>query len=772
MPRFSFSGLRARLILLVLLAIIPAILLILYTTAEQRQLATVDVRENAQWLTRLVAGDQERLIDETRQLLLTLTHLSEARGTALSTCSALFAELLDQYPQYTNLGVASPNGEVMCSALPTLSQVNISNQSYFQNTIEKRDFAVGGYQLDEITGTPTIGFGYPIYNNDGEVQSVVFAKLNLDWLNQLMTGSQLPEGSALIMIDRQATVLVNFPNPNQWVGKSIASTPLAKAIMSKGTGMDTLTGMDGVSRLYAFEPLQGIADSGFYVAVGMSEDVAFAQANKLLATHILGLSAVFALALAAAWFGGDWFILKRLRSLLDATRRVASGDLRTRTGEPYGSGELSQLALAFDQMTQALEQREAEQKRFEGEIIRQNRDLAALNTITATVSSSLDLPEILVSLKTLLIEQLNIPSGIIYFYDEKEDTLRVEAAWGVPKTIRSEEDCFPANELHYERVVRHKEVVLQSEVRQLKPFSDAGLPLIRPDWQSYLCVPLLAKGEVQGVLDLFSQAPVVFTQEQGTLFTSLGQQVGVAIQNARLFEQIWAGRQRLQILSQELLEVQESERRHIARELHDEIGQALTAVKVNLQAAQRLKDSKELSPYLDESIGIVERTLQQVRNLSLDLRPSMLDDLGMVAALRWYIDRQAKRAGFKAHFIAELPEMRLPPELETTCFRVVQEALTNVVRHAQAKQVEVELRKLDHELELVICDDGIGFDVNSVLDRASGDLSLGLLGMQERVQLVGGIIKISSDLKRGTEIQVQFPLPESEGSIGTNSIER
>jgi signal transduction histidine kinase len=137
----------------------------------------------------------------------------------------------------------------------------------------------------------------------------------------------------------------------------------------------------------------------------------------------------------------------------------------------------------------------------------------------------------------------------------------------------------------------------------------------------------------------------------------------------------------------------------------------------------------------------------------------------VVAALRWYVDRQAQRAGFEAQFIAEPQEMRLPPDLETTCFRLVQEALTNVVRHARAERVQVILRQNQADLDLVIRDDGVGFDVNAVKDRRPGDRSLGLLGMQERVQLVDGQIKIESDPDRGTEIHAIFPLDAHEPAL-------
>jgi signal transduction histidine kinase len=264
---------------------------------------------------------------------------------------------------------------------------------------------------------------------------------------------------------------------------------------------------------------------------------------------------------------------------------------------------------------------------------------------------------------------------------------------------------------------------------------------------------------------LAAATPGVFTADHIEIAREVAVQLAVAIQNARLFEQVQAGRRRLQALSRQLVEAQETERRRLARELHDEIGQSLTVTKINLQAMQRIDDASVQAKRLEEGISIVERALQQVRNMSLDLRPSLLDDLGLVAALRWFLDRQAQTAGFSTQFVADPPELRLTPALETVCFRLVQEALTNVIRHAQAQQVQVELRQREAELYLTIHDDGIGFDVKTALKNAAQGGSLGLLGMEERVLLAGGYLEIDSVPERGTEIRVRFPLnaPSKEG---------
>lgn len=215
---------------------------------------------------------------------------------------------------------------------------------------------------------------------------------------------------------------------------------------------------------------------------------------------------------------------------------------------------------------------------------------------------------------------------------------------------------------------------------------------------------------------------------------------------------------KLQVLSQRLVEVQEAERRHIARELHDEIGQSLTAAEMNLQAALQSPRASSLQRRLEDSVKAVERVLEQVHDLSLNLRPSMLDDLGLEPALRWYTHRQADLTGMRAEFRAEPLEERLDPLIETECFRVAQEALTNVVRHAQASVVQVELSRSNNHIHLCVRDDGVGFDVGALRTEAVQGASLGLLSMEERTSLAGGGLEFTSSPGAGTEVHAWFPL--------------
>ena len=216
----------------------------------------------------------------------------------------------------------------------------------------------------------------------------------------------------------------------------------------------------------------------------------------------------------------------------------------------------------------------------------------------------------------------------------------------------------------------------------------------------------------------------------------------------------------LQMFSRQLIEAQEDERRRISRELHDQIGQILTAVKMNLHTVQQFCKATDAGAYVKDNIEAVDEALRLVRDLSVDLRPPVLDDLGLVTALRWYADRYSKRTGLNVEVSVELPDHneRFSRELETACFRIAQEALTNIARHAQANEIEVQLVKADDALLLTVKDDGVGFDFGRLRKRASRVATLGLISMQERAHAAGGTIQIHSEISRGTEISFSVPL--------------
>ncbi len=273
-----------------------------------------------------------------------------------------------------------------------------------------------------------------------------------------------------------------------------------------------------------------------------------------------------------------------------------------------------------------------------------------------------------------------------------------------------------------------------------------------------LVVPVRIRGRAEGLLFVFNGSPRVFTDRDERVLVRLAHHAAIAIANAALYERVNTSGERLRVLSRRLMEVREDEQRALARELHDELGQSLTALRITLETVQGAPGGGASSSCLGEAIRLADEVLGQVRALSLHLRPSVLDDLGLVPALRWYLQRQGQRTGLDLRLEADLGKIRLPPGVETVSFRVVQEALTNAARHSGASRVEVVVALRDGQVLLVVRDNGRGFDVDAARARARHGESLGLLGMEERVVLLGGRIDIVSAAGRGTEISVRLPL--------------
>jgi PAS domain S-box-containing protein len=228
-------------------------------------------------------------------------------------------------------------------------------------------------------------------------------------------------------------------------------------------------------------------------------------------------------------------------------------------------------------------------------------------------------------------------------------------------------------------------------------------------------------------------------------------------------EELQQVNEQLRVLSRRLFQVRDDERRHLARELHDEIGQALTAVKINLDSIEAVEGSAQ-SLCLKESSTILDNLLWQVRQISLDLHSSLIDDLGLAPALRSLLDQQARRAGLRTQFCAAEPLQNLDPGIQTTGFRIAQEAITNVLRHAKAQSLSVHLHTEGGKLRMKIVDDGMGFSLAEIERRARQEGGFGLMGMRERAALVGGRVQIISSTNKGTRVEVSLPLNAADAA--------
>ncbi|HEX9388893.1 MAG TPA: PAS domain S-box protein [Anaerolineales bacterium] len=273
---------------------------------------------------------------------------------------------------------------------------------------------------------------------------------------------------------------------------------------------------------------------------------------------------------------------------------------------------------------------------------------------------------------------------------------------------------------------------------------------------SWLWIPLVSTGKILGMVVATNLQADFFREDQVELAEAVVSQATVALQNAWLFEQVRTGRQRLQLLSRHLVEIQENERKYIARELHDETSQALTSLKLGLHVIEQTADG-------DPTIGgqvanlkiLADEILESLHRLAMNLRPASLDHLGLVEALTSLVQSTGERSGVAARFkcLGFDQRNRLTEDIESSIYRIVQESLTNIVRHAKATCADVILEWQDDQIMIIVEDDGIGIDLDSV--RAAGHL--GLVGMQERTEMLQGRLLIDSNPNTGTTLVVEIP---------------
>lgn len=399
-------------------------------------------------------------------------------------------------------------------------------------------------------------------------------------------------------------------------------------------------------------------------------------------------------------------------------------------------------------------------------------EVAAILEIIASISSTLALDEILAEVAEKTAQIMAADGCAISLWDPDKDEIVVMADYIVP-AARIENDIedigqayaladFPATA----QVLRQQiPLVTYANDPTGDPVEESLLRLFQ--WAGVLMLPMIYKGRTIGLMEIYTddRERYQFDDKRIKVCQALANQAAVAIENARLFSELETQQQALSQLSLRLINAQEEERRRISRELHDELGQVLTALKLNVQiVGQELPDerSSRLHHSLEEAIRLAAQMQETVRALSLRLHSPMLDDLGLIPTLRWELDHYARRTGQMVQFEADLPDLSIPPDLKITIYRVVIEALTNVARHAQAQHLQVYLRLEQQQLLLGIEDDGQGFAVEEWFRSPTGWRSLGLLSMQERVHLLAGRFQIISKPGSGTKILAQFPLSDKQ----------
>jgi signal transduction histidine kinase len=388
----------------------------------------------------------------------------------------------------------------------------------------------------------------------------------------------------------------------------------------------------------------------------------------------------------------------------------------------------------------------ANRARFEAQE-QATRDLTVMFETCRILGTSLDVNRLVHDSLAIIVHQLDpMISGAVYLYDPGSRALALKAF-----QVRPENFSFTSLESDCEKRAAQD------------AYDSSGTAYVVEDetGTSFVAVPLVAQSTTIGSLVLahrqaFSNYAVIQT---------LARQLGIALENARLYEEVQEKEKLRGQLLERAVTAQEEERKRIAREMHDETGQMLTALAAGLGGVEETiaQDAGLARSQVGALKKMTMSAIDNLRQFVSDLRPSVLDDMGLVPALRWLVKEFHERAHFEADIQVAGNKRRLSPQVETVLFRIAQEALNNAARHSHATRVGVQLEFKARAVTLSVEDNGRGFIAEEILGLKKERRAWGLLGMKERVSLVGGNLQVDSELGRGTKLVVEVPLMITEG---------
>ena len=393
--RRLFGSLQVRAIILVLLALIPLLGLTLYSYLEERGRAIAEVQRDSIAAARNVAKVQETLFRDTCQLFQTLAQLPQVLQQQPAACKSLFGRVIEKHENLVILLAVHPDGRVFASAPYSAKSVNLADRVWFKAVMQRRDLFIGAPQLGRISGRYSLPLAFPVQNPAGKVTAVLATGLDLEWLGKFILQANLPTNSTLLVTDRNGKIMFRYPEPEKFISRHLPDSHLSKIFFSKKEGVAQGVDLSGVSRLFGFARLSPPLQD-FQVAVGIPLAAAFAGIDLDLRRNLTILGLVALMVIGAAWFGAGIFIVRPIKGLEQVTRQVAAGDLTVRTGPPYRAGELGLLAQDFDQMADALEERDSRLKQAAEELQQRLQELDAaykeLESFSYTVAHDLRAP--------------------------------------------------------------------------------------------------------------------------------------------------------------------------------------------------------------------------------------------------------------------------------------------------------------------------------------------------------------------------------------------
>lgn len=617
-----------------------------------------------------------------------------------------------------------------------------SNRAYYRQILRTAEPVFSDIVADGQQGIQVIAIAVPIIDDQGRFKGTVVGLFRLGQVTiSPFYGSivklRLAEHGKTYLVDGQGR-LIYHPNGER-IGEDISSQLIVQQVLQGQVGAIRTRDIEGQDIVAGFAPVPGtswglITEESWQVLLEAS------QGYQRFLLFLLALGVVVPALVVTA---GVRRLTKPITDLIEAAQEVAGGKFG-RTIDVVTGDELEELASQFNLMSAQLQESYAN---LEQRVADRTRELATLNAIAAVVSRSLDLQEILQDALDQTLEITGMDAGGAFRLAEEEQMLHLMAHRGLSAALVEYLTELPLAAGAAAEAAREGRPI----VKRLADYPPGELRTLleAEGCQLALSIPLIAKGKMLGAMNLLTRTGHSPAPEESSLLAAIGQQIGVAVENARLYEQ-----------GQELAALEERQR--LARDLHDSVTQALYGVTLYAEAAARLLaagETVQATGHLSDLRDTAQEALREARLLIFELRPPILEKEGLVAAIQARLEAVEGRSGLTTSLQVDglNHSLHLPREVEAGLYRIAQEALNNTLKHAQAHQVTVDLcyREAERRLVMEIRDDGQGFELAS----AGGQGRIGLRSMQERATLLGGQLTVASDPGAGTQVRVEVKYP-------------
>jgi signal transduction histidine kinase len=668
--------------------------------------------------------------------------------------------------------VTDPQGRVTLSEPAGGEPVghNLFQDARLRDAIQSARAAMLDDTAPDQSGNPTVAIVAPVRSGtrtDGFlVAEIDRAHIGAELTSWLRLGES---GYGVELLDASGHVIISSDRP---VPSTSRHWPLVAPYWPAGKSGVTMHSVEvngeNEDHVIAFAPLTRIR---WGVVVEQPTDEALILPRNLESRFaVFGLAALLG-GLALAWVTTRR-VVKPVNALIDASQEIAAGNL-DHPLDVSGADEIATLARSFDEMRARLQGSHAEIARWNRELearVRQRtHELSALVESSHALTSTLDLDALFGILTQQAREVLPSAEGIVLFLlDGESPHLVVRSAYGFD-AAQCVQLRFGTGEAIGGRVFETQKPVLLQTAAEV---DEAQANLSEENQRHFLeavgdrrvssaaGVPLMAKGTRLGALVLYNfSREAAFADSDMPVLQALADQAAAAIENAQLYAALQAKEAARTQLLEKVIEAQEEERQRVAREIHDELGQLLTRLSINLKMCESHVPAHltEATQNLAATQTLVWQTIEEAHRLIVELRPTLLDELGLEAALREEMAQRLAPLGVETALSADGALERLPAPVGITVFRIAQEAITNVARHAHARRASLSLRRGGGELQVLIQDDGVGLPADWGT-RADGHRPLGLLGMRERAALLGGTLTIEPCPPHGTRLFLRVPL--------------